>query len=196
MDINVLRNEFIQKALVLDLDQLLHWRRGGRGIVKRRTLIWVTALNFAVAGAGCSAARGNERASEDAAKASGNTVTVEGCLNSSSDGRFALTAAPGAVVTAAARATSLDRDRDTNSYVLIGGDDLQAHLGKRVEVTGTVTGKKQDVEQHETRKTESSSAVGGTETPTVKTQEAVDLEVRQLNVQQVRDVAPTCVVNP
>lgn len=117
-------------------------------------------------------------------------------MNSSADGRFALTAAPGAAVSATARATGLDNDRDTNSYVLIGGDNLQAHLGKRVEVLGTLSGRKQEVEQQQTKKTESPSAVGASETPTVKTKEEVDLEVRQLNIREVRDLAPTCVVNP
>jgi hypothetical protein len=93
----------------------------------------MTTLTFAVAGVGCSSARGNERGSDDGTSRSVDTVTVEGCLNSSPDGRFALTAAPGAAVTAAARATNFDNDRDTNTYVLIGGDNLQAHLGKRVE---------------------------------------------------------------
>jgi hypothetical protein len=164
--------------------------------VKRRTLIWVAALNFAVAGVGCSSARGNEPGEENRASGSGDTVTVEGCLNSSADGRFALTAAPGAAVSATARATGLDNDRDTNSYVLIGGDNLQAHLGKRVEVIGTLSGSKKEVEQKDTKKTESTSAVGGSETPTVKTKEEIDLEVRQLNVRQVRDLAPTCTVTP
>ena len=46
-----------------------------------------------------------------------------------------------------------------------------------------------------TRKTESAPTAGG-DTPTVKTREDINLEVRQLNVREVRDVAPTCVVNP
>lgn len=110
--------------------------------------------------------------------------------------RYALTAAPDAAVSGAARAAGLDRDRDTNSYVLVGGDNLQAHLGKRVEVTGTLSGHKQDVEQTNSKKTETASSVGGDDTPTVKTHEAVDLEVGQLNVREVRDVAPTCTVTP
>jgi hypothetical protein len=174
----------------------MHFIVRGRSIVKRRTLIWVAALNFAVAGAGCSAARGNERAADEKDSGSADTVTVSGCLSSGADGRFALTAAPDAAVAAAAQATALDPDRDTNAYVLIGGDNLQSHVGKRVEVIGTLQGHKQDVEQHDTKKTESASAVGGKDTPTVKTKESVDLEVRQLNVRQVRDVAPTCSVTP
>ena len=160
--------------------------------MEKRNLICATAaLNFAIVVAGCSSARGNEADGTGRASGSGDSVTITGCLTSGLDGRFALTAAPGAAVTAAARAA--DDERDTHSYVLIGGDNLQAHLGKRVEVVGTLSGKTQDMEQKTTRETES-APTSGKDTPTVKTKEEVDLEVRQLNVREVRDVAPTCEV--
>ena len=162
--------------------------------MKRRTLIWVAALNFAVAGVGCSSARGDEANADRNGNGSGDTVTIAGCLSAGQDGRFALTAAPDAAVSTTAR--SMDNERDTHTYMLVGGDNLQAHLGKRVEVIGTITGRTQDIEQKTTKKTETAPATSGGDTPTVKTQEEVDLEVRQLNVRQVRDLAPTCVVNP
>jgi hypothetical protein len=150
--------------------------------VEKRTLICAAAaLNLAI-GVACSNIRGED------------TVTITGCLSTADDGRFALTAAPDAGVSTAARA--MDNERDTHSYVLIGGDDLRAHLGKRVEVTGTLTGKTRDMEQETSKKTEAAPATAGGDTPTVKTTEDIDVEVRQLNVRQVRDVAPTCVVNP
>ena len=121
-------------------------------------------------------------------------MTIAGCLSSGQDGRFALTAAPGAAVAATARA--MDDERDTHSYVLIGGDNLQAHVGKRVEVIGTLSGRTQDMERNDTKKTEGTPATSGGDTPTVKTEEEIDLQVRQLNVRQVRDLAPTCSVNP
>jgi hypothetical protein len=162
--------------------------------VEKRTLISVAAaLNLAIAGAACSNTRGDER-DATAGSSSGDTVTIAGCLTSSPDGRFALTAAPDAAVATAARA--MDNERDTYSYVLVGGDNLQAHLGKRVEVIGTITGKTQDFEREATKKTETAPATAGGDTPTVKTREDVDIEVRQLNVREVRDIAPTCVVNP
>jgi hypothetical protein len=162
--------------------------------VEKRTLICAAAaLNLAVAVA-CSSARGDEPRAGDRASGSGDTVTIAGCLTAGEDGRFALTAAPDAAVATAARA--MDNERDTHSYVLIGGDNLQAHLGKRVEVVGTLSGKTQDFEREATKKTEAAPATAGGDTPTVKTKEDIDLEVRQLNVREVRDVAPTCVVNP
>jgi hypothetical protein len=162
--------------------------------VEKRTLISVAvALNLAIAGAACSNARGIERETS-AGSSSGDTVTIAGCLTSSPDGRFALTAAPDAAVATAARA--MDNERDTHSYMLIGGDNLQSHLGKRVEVIGTIAGKTQDFEREATKKTEAAPATTGGDTPTVKTTEDLDIEVRQLNVRQVRDLAPTCAVNP
>ena len=162
--------------------------------MKRRTLIWVAALNFAVAGVGCSSTRGNEGEAGANANSSGDTVTIAGCLSTGQDGRFALTAAPDTAVSTTARA--MDNERDTHTYVLVGGDNLQSHLGKRVEVIGTVSGRTQDMERKDTKKTETAPATTGGDTPTVKTEEEIDLEVRQLNVRQVRDLAPTCVVNP
>lgn len=161
--------------------------------MKKRTLICAAAaLNLAIAAA-CSSARGDEPKAGDRSSSSGDTVTIAGCLSAGADGRFALTAAPDAAVATTARA--MDNERDTHSYVLVGGDNLQAHLGKRVEVVGTLMGKTQDFEREATKKTESTPETGK-DTPTVKTKEDIDLEVRQLNVREVRDVAPTCVVNP
>ena len=161
--------------------------------MKKRSLICAAAaLNLAIAVA-CSSARGDEPAADDRASSSGDAVTIAGCLSGTSDGRFALTAAPDAAVAAAARA--MDNERDTHTYVLIGGDNLQAHLGKRVEVVGTVAGKTQDMEQESSKKTETAPATAGGDTPTVKTTEDIDMEVRQLTVREIRDVAPTCIVN-
>lgn len=163
--------------------------------MKKQQLFCATAaLIVGLAGGACSSARGDERAGGDRDSGSGDTVTISGCLTSSPDGKFALTAAPDAGVSAAARA--MDDERDTHSYVLVGGDNLQAHLGKRVEVTGTVSGKMQELEQDSVKKTEGTPEGRKDDTPTVKTKEEIDLEVRQLNVREVRAVAPTCAVNP
>ena len=135
--------------------------------MKKRTLICAAAaLNLAIAAA-CSSARGDEPKAGDRSSSSGDTVTIAGCLSAGADGRFALTAAPDAAVAAAARA--MDNERDTHTYVLVGGDNLQAHLGKRVELVGMLSGKTQDFEREATTKTDSAPAAGGSDTPTVKT---------------------------
>ena len=160
--------------------------------MENRTLTCAAAALILAIGVACSSARGDERGGDGNASGSGDEVTIAGCLSGTSDGRFALTAAPDAAVSTTARA--MDNERDTHSYVLIGGDNLQAHLGKRVEVVGTVSGKKQEMEQESSKKTEAAPAATGGDTPTVKTTEDIDMQVRQLTVRQVRDLAPTCVV--
>jgi hypothetical protein len=151
------------------------------------------ALSFSFAGAACSSARGDEAERDTRPGGSGDTVTISGCLSSSADGRFALTAAPDAAVATIARAAA--DEAETHTYILIGGDNLQSHLGKRVEVTGTLTGKTQELDHDAKTRTEQPKTSSG-ETPTVKTNEEVEISVRQMTVSQVREVAPTCTVNP
>lgn len=164
--------------------------------MKKRRLIYAGAPVIFALAVGCSAMSGEKRDDASRASGSGDEVTIAGCLSSDSTGRFALTAAPDAAASIAAR-TIDDTDRDTKSYLLVGGENLQAHLGKRVEVTGTVSGKTIDIEHNDTKKTEQPPAAGGDNNrPVVKTKEEVDVEARQLNVRQVRDVAATCTVTP
>jgi hypothetical protein len=173
---------------------VMHWSGLGGATVKKGTLFCVAAaLNLTMVGAACSSAKGNEGAVDGRSSGSGDEVTIAGCLTAGPEGRFALTAAPDAAVSTAARA--MNDERDTHNYVLVGGDNLQAHLGKRVEVVGTVAGKTQEVETDASKKTATAENSRG-DTPTVKTTEEVDIEVRQLNVREVRALAPTCTVNP
>lgn len=159
----------------------------------KRTLICLAAgLNLVIGGAACSSARGNEGADEGRASGSGETTTVSGCLSGSADGRFVLTAAPDAAVAATERA--LGDERETHSYVLTGGDNLQAHVGHRVEVTGTISGRTQELDHDAKSKTEQPPS--GDKTPTVATKEEVEIEVRQLNVQTVRPLAQPCTATP
>lgn len=157
---------------------------------KRQLFFFAAALNLAIAGAACSSARGNEEGREGRASGSGETMTVAGCLTSSPDGRFALTAAPDATVAAAERAVS--DERTTHVYTLVGGTDLQSHLGKRVEVVGTVSGRGQEIDHDAKKKTETTPTAGGDEKPVVTTTEEVEVEARQLHVQQVRAIDGNC----
>jgi hypothetical protein len=159
--------------------------------VRNGTLInLVLGLNLAIAGMACSSARGNEEPSDARSSGSGDEVTIAGCL-SGADGRFALTAAPDAGVAIVGRAVA-GNERETHSYVLVGGNNLQQHLGKRVEVTGTIIGEEKDIEHEAEKKTEQPDATGSGDRPTVKTQEDVEVEVRQLNVRDVRAVSGDC----
>jgi hypothetical protein len=174
--------------------RILHFHRPEANVIKRNLICATATVILGVSAAACSSARGDERAGGDGATGSGDSVTISGCLTAGPDGNFALTAAPDAAVATAARA--MNDERETHTYVLLGGDNLTQHLGKRVEVVGTIEGKKQEMEQNSKKTTEGTPDSRDGDTPTVKTKEEIDLEVRQLRVNTVRDVAPTCVVNP
>jgi hypothetical protein len=139
---------------------------------------------------------GEKRDATDGATGSGDATTVAGCLSTDANGRFALTVAPTATGAAAGAGFS-GGDAETKVYVLNGGDNLQAHLGKKVEVVGTVAGDPIDIERTDARQQQEPAAAGGDNNqPVVKTETSIDVEARQLNVREVRDVAPTCAVNP
>ena len=156
-----------------------------------RLISLALGCSLAIAGAACSSARGNEDANDNRASGSGDTVTIAGCLSGSQDGRFALTAAPDAAGSAAARSAMGD-ERETHSYILVGGDNLQQYTGRRVEVVGTVSGREREIEHDAKNKTEVPNATGGDDKPTVKTTEEVEVEVRTLQVREVRPVAGDC----
>lgn len=150
----------------------------------------IAPVIFALA-AGCSAISGEKRNSTGADSSSGDVVTIAGCLSTDSGGRYALTAMTDAAGGAMAR--GFDNDIDTKSYVLNGGDNLGSHMGKRVEVVGTIEGKTLDMEHKATKEQQEPAATGGDHNqPTVKTKEEIDMQARQLNVREVRDVTGTC----
>jgi hypothetical protein len=171
-------------------------------VSKRIPTFGAAALIMTVAASACSPDRPAGTASPPAAGANrpvggpSDAVTVSGCLSGGPDGRFVLTAAPDRGVTTAARPGM--GERDTFSYALVGGANLQQHVGKRVEVSGTLAGRRQELETE--AKTEGQARPTGTsgarEQPKVETTAEVDLEIRQLNVSAVRELAPTCKVNP
>jgi hypothetical protein len=164
--------------------------------VKKTNLIFAIAPATLALAVACSSARGNEGGNDANNSGSGDTTTVAGCLSSDANGRFALTAAPEPTAQAAGRGFD-GGDRETRTYVLSGGDNLQAHIGKRVEVVGTIEGKKIDIEHNDTKQQQEPAASGGDHNqPVVKTQEEIDVQARQMNVREIRDLAPTCTINP
>ena len=166
--------------------------------MRKRTLInlavgftLVTFFTLVIFGTACSSARGTDDRSDAAASGSGDAVTITGCLNGTPDNRFALTSTPDAVGAIAGRSVAGD-ERETHSYILIGGENLQQHIGRRVEVVGTLSGDSRQLEHDGKAKAEVPNATGGDDKPTVKTTEEVEVQVRQLNVREVRPVAGDC----
>ena len=160
---------------------------------KGTLIVLAAALNVVIAGAACSSARGNEGGDEAGTSGSGDAVTIAGCL-SGQDGRFVLTAMPDAAGAVAARAVA--DERETHSYVLVGGTNLQEQLGKRVEVVGTIEGKDARLDHDSGKKTTAAPATTGGDTPTVSTKEEIEIEAKRLNVREVRPVAGSCHLTP
>lgn len=139
---------------------------------------------------------GQAQATATSATASpgGDEITVNGCLSAGPDGSFVLTASAGTEVAVAARVGSTTRE--TFSYVLVGGQNLQEHLGRRVEVAGRLNDDVDEQVELEADRESATPAKGTDEdlTAKVETKEEVDIEVRQLRVGTVRQVAGTCAI--
>src|SRR5262245_18845975 len=114
-----------------------------------RVLI-VSIVSVCLAGAACSRNRDSEKARPSLTDVAGVTadqghVEVTGCLsNDETNNRFVLTAHSNQLSALANRAAA--GEAETFHYVLIGGSDLQAMLGKEVKVAGDIVGKGKDVD--------------------------------------------------
>jgi hypothetical protein len=98
----------------------------------------------------------------------GRDVTVSGCLARNLDGGYKLTDAQGRML-----------------YALVGGDNLESHLGHRVEIKGKAT------DGHDGKvKIESETKTSGSE----KTKEKTELtgDVHALGVKSVKMIASSC----
>jgi hypothetical protein len=76
------------------------------------------------------------------------------------------------------------------TYQLSGGSNLAAHVGHRVEIAGTTSGKAQKVAT-------SGASVSETEIPNrpdpkIETKEKAAIEVRDLNIQSLKMVSTSC----
>jgi hypothetical protein len=106
-------------------------------------------------------------------------TTVTGCLRAGdASGTFVLTAA---------RAST---GEETSNYQLhpTGGVLLAEHVGKQVEVSGVLRAQQEVQTRSATEPAEKATGTAGT--PTVST--STQLEIKQLNVQQVRPVDGSC----
>jgi hypothetical protein len=98
----------------------------------------------------------------------GRDITVSGCLSRNIDGGYKLTDAQGRMI-----------------YALVGGDDLDKHVGHRIEVKGKATN------GHDGKvKIETETKTSGDE----KTKEKTELtgDVHALGVKSVKMIASSC----
>jgi hypothetical protein len=162
----------------------------------------VTALILSVGiGAGACSRAADERADRDGAGiaardgATGNEITVTGCLTSAPDsGAFVVSANRNALTSGALHAGS--GETPTYAYELTGNvGDLAAHVGREVEVTGhTDDDRKDRVEVDEEEKTELPEVQSGRDTvkPAIETDTAMNINVRRLEVATVTPTGQPC----
>jgi hypothetical protein len=115
-------------------------------------------------------------------------ITVVGCLQTGAQpNQFVLSSTADPLAKGVAVAVSGVVPNVT--YQLRGGSNLGAHVGHRVEITGTTSGKAQ-------KTVTSGSSVRETEVkgpdPKVETKEKATIEIRDLNVQSLKMVSTDC----
>jgi hypothetical protein len=115
-------------------------------------------------------------------------VTVVGCLQTGAQpNQFVLSSTADPLAKGVAVAVSGAVPNVT--YQLRGGSNLSAHVGHRVEITGTTSGKAQ-------KTVTSGSSVRETEVkgpdPKVETKEKATIELRDLNIQSLKMVSTDC----
>jgi len=163
-----------------------------------RVLIYSAVTLTLLAGVNCSRNReANARPSvadiaKEAPDQDHKTLEVTGCLASDAQtNQFVLTANSNALSSLTNRAAA--GEAETYHYQLVGGNDLQAMVGKEVKVTGSVVGKGKDIDVKGAERTSNLPKASGTETtPAVKTTEEVEMQVERLNVTSVTPTGNPC----
>lgn len=168
----------------------------------RRTGLLVGIICSVAVGAGaCN--RADDRAAQQEAAieardggASGDEVTVTGCLTAAADGNaYALTAARTALTSGAMHSGT--GETPTYTYELMGNTgELKEHVGRQVEVTGRVDPDRRDRENvDEKEKTELPETPSGDRnvTPAIETETEMRINVRRLEVRSVTETGRACV---
>ena len=117
-------------------------------------------------------------------------VSVNGCLTAGPEQRrFVLTAASQPLTSTAVRAVG---SAPTYTYELVGGENLDAHLGQRVTVHGRLDGVADSAEFEQQREEAVDTATPRGDTPTVTSTETVEIEVRRLFIESVEASTEPC----
>ncbi len=137
-----------------------------------------------------------QRVGETDGRATGNEVTVTGCLSAAADrAAFVVTADRNALTSGALHSGG---GTPTYTYELTGNTgDLVAHVGRQVEVTGRLDDdRKDDVQVDDKDKTELPRVQSGDRTvePVITTETELDINIRRLEVASVRPTGQGCQV--
>ena len=128
-------------------------------------------------------------AGKPASKDDRKPITVVGCLQTGAQpDQFVLTATPDPLAKGVAVATSGTVPNIT--YQLSGGSNLAAHVGHRVEISGTTTGQAQKAVA--TDSNVKRDEVPGQPDPKVETKEKAAIELRDLQIESLKMVSTSC----
>ena len=156
-------------------------------------------LTMAVGSAACSR-EGKEAAQHPAATAdaagSGDEITVTGCLTGAPD-RTAFVVTPQADALTTSTLRSGQGEVPTYTYELVGKPgtgDLQAYVGRQVEVKGRLDSTKDSAHVETKDKVEVPQTSGRDDkvTPAIETKEEVDIKARRLHVTSVTPTGSPC----
>ena len=148
-----------------------------------------TLLSLALAGTACRP-DDNDHTVPPRAEGDNVPVTVNGCLTSGpNQQRFVLTAATEPMTSTAVRAAGA---APTFTYELVGGENLADHVGRQVTVHGRLDDAMDSAEFEEEQKARVDENTPRGETPTVKSTEEVEVEVRRLFIESVEASREPC----
>jgi hypothetical protein len=170
----------------------------------RHTGVFVGLIfSVALGSAACSRTAEERGEKQEAALASrgaatGEEMTVTGCLTSAADrGAFVVTADRTALTSGALHAG--DGETPTYTYELTGNTaDLAKHVGRQVQVTGRVDDDRDDeVEVDREEETKLPTTQSGDEkvTPAIETDTEMRINVRRMNVSTVTETGQPCSAN-
>lgn len=156
---------------------------------------FIVALSLAVALSATVLAQAQQPAGDDQRKDDQKPITIRGCLQGSPDGKqFVLATLPDPSSEIAAPTTGIANV----SYQLVGGTDLQKHVGHTVEISGWFDPADKKTASTEVKSQTTETSVQPRPGPDKKVEAKVEtttrakLELRRLNVKSMRHVASKC----
>jgi hypothetical protein len=157
----------------------------------RTVLIFATALlSMTMATAGCTPDNGEHQVPPRAERGD-DPISVQGCLTAGAEQqKFVLTAASTPMTTTTARVAG--RTQPTFTYELVGGQNLDQHAGQQVTVRGRLDDEKDDAEFEREREAVVDEPTPRGDTPTVRSTEKVEVEVRRIFVEAVEGTGQPC----
>jgi hypothetical protein len=167
----------------------------------RHTGLFVGLIfTVAVGSAACSRTAEERNDAQQAALAardgaSGDDVTVTGCLTAAADkGAYVVTADRNALASGALHAGS--GETPTYTYELTGNTgDLAAHVGQQVQVVGRLDEDRDDevkVDEEEETKLPETQSGDDKVTPAIETDTELNINVRRLHVASVTQTGRSC----